>query len=532
VLEELAARNLGLIESASFSLSDGLTVVTGETGTGKTLMLGALRLLRGESAGKGLIGPHAPDLDVSARFVDETTESVARRTVSPSRSKAYLDGAISTASALTEEIGPRIAIVGQHDQQTITSTHGVRTLIDRLLDAKGRRARAEYDEAWTSYIAVTNEAAALGGDQRALERELEMLRFQVSEIDEAGFQQGDESDLRATAVRLRSAESLMEHVDAADSALGEDGASTHLSHALGAIRSAVSIDDSLADLDGRVDALLIDLGEVLSDLNRYGSTLSSDSGQLGATESRLAELGSLKRKYGDTVDDILLFRKDASERADDLERLLTAATDIDERLTVASDVLGAKGASLEGARRRAGSELTSAAVEHLRDLGFSSPVVSASVVSSEATRHGADTVSLLFASDVTLTPSPVSTVASGGELSRLVLALTLAARGAAVDVVAFDEIDAGIGGSTALAMGRKLASLADTRQVICVTHLPQVAAYGSTHLVVGRAGTVATVEEVTGDERVAEISRMLAGLTESDLGQQHAAELLELATGD
>jgi DNA repair protein RecN (Recombination protein N) len=178
---------------------------------------------------------------------------------------------------------------------------------------------------------------------------------------------------------------------------------------------------------------------------------------------------------------------------------------------------------------RASDVLVTVATGHLADLGFSSPVVDVSVVPVQPGKNGADNTTLLFASDSSLKTAPASSVASGGELSRLVLAVTLAAGGADAEVVAFDEIDAGIGGTTALAMGKKLAALADTRQVICVTHLPQVAAFGTSHLVVSRTGITASVASVEGEERVTEISRMLAGLSDSDLAQQHAAELLDIA---
>jgi DNA repair protein RecN (Recombination protein N) len=356
-----------------------------------------------------------------------------------------------------------------------------------------------------------------------------MLRFQVAEIDDASFAPGDEEDLRTVVVRLRSSETLALHVDTAMHALGEDGASTQLSNALAAIRSAAALDESVRELDDRIDELVIVLGELLSDVGRYGGLLASDPELLGATESRLSELGALKRKYGDTIDDILTFRKDAAERSADLHRLLTAAEDIEERMFAAESDLATSGAALTEARARAAAMLASAATVHLKDLGFSDPIVDVSVVAAQPARHGSDTSTLLFASDSKLRPVAASSVASGGELSRLVLALTLAAGGADAEVVAFDEIDAGIGGSTALAMGKKLASLAENRQVVCVTHLPQVAAFGAAHLIIERNGTVATVSAVDGDDRVTEISRMLAGLSSSDLGQQHAAELLDLA---
>ena len=530
MLEELVVANLGLIRSASVEFSPGLTVVTGETGTGKTLMLGALRLLMGASAPKGLIGPHGTDIDVSALLIDGDEETTLRRTVNAKRSKAYLDGAIATAGALSDATTGRIAIVGQHDQHTITSSAGVRALVDRKLGPKGTKAREDYLDAWRAYEARRDEAKTLGGDLRALEREAEMLEFQIAEIEDASFVVGEEVDLRGRVARLRSAESLAVEASDALTALGDDGASLYLDAATRSIRRANDVDPTISDIADRLDATVAGLSEIVSDLVRYSTNLTSEPEELDRAEERLALLGTLKRKYGDSIDDILTFHKDASARLTHLRLLLESAADIEERIARAEATVRSAGSALSQQRTKAAGAISDTATEHLKDLGFGDPVVVIEVVGADPTAHGADTISLLFASDRSLDPAPVSAVASGGELSRLVLALTLSAGGAEADVVAFDEIDAGIGGATALAMGMKLATLAVDRQVICVTHLPQVAAHGSTHLVVRREGTTASVAAVAGDERVSEIARMLAGLGESDTAQQHAVELLERAS--
>jgi DNA repair protein RecN (Recombination protein N) len=238
----------------------------------------------------------------------------------------------------------------------------------------------------------------------------------------------------------------------------------------------------------------------------------------------------LKRKYGDSLEAVLGFRKDAEAREQELAMLLASADDISERLDAANDSLRTAGDTLRATRQLAAERVGEQALVHLRDLGFTAPIVEISVAASTATRAGSDSVTVVFASDESLAPGPVSSIASGGELSRLVLALTLAAGGVETDVVAFDEIDAGVGGETALAMGQKLSSLAATRQVLCVTHLPQVAAFADKHYVVTREGTTATVVAVIDAERTEELSRMLAGLSSSDKGQQHAEELLALAS--
>jgi DNA repair protein RecN (Recombination protein N) len=529
MLEELAATNLGLIESVSLELTPGLTVVTGETGTGKTLMLGALRLLKGENAPKGLIGPHGDALDVSAVMTISGAETVLRRSVSSGKSRAYINGSIATAGTMSEFVGSHIAIVGQHDQHTITSAAGIRALVDLKLDKGGRDDLEAYRTHWAAYVIVRAEAESLGGDIRALEREAEMLDFQVSEIDASGFADGDEEALRSTVAQLRSADELASEIDKALVDLGDEGAQARIESAVRAITRANAIDSSLGGASQHAVEINDRIGELLTDLVRYVSDLKPDTRALAATEERLALLGALKRKYGDTIDDILTFRKNASERSAELAALLSASVDIEQRLGTAHASVVTAGAVLSQAREVASGRICDEALDHLRDLGFNDPAMEVAIQTTEPSPSGTDTVTLMFASDASLQVAPVAAVASGGELSRLVLALTLAAGGAESAVVAFDEIDAGIGGTTALAMGRKLAALAGDRQVICVTHLPQVAAFGVSHLVVSREGTVTTVATITGDDRVVEIARMLAGLGDSDAGQRHASELLTMA---
>jgi DNA repair protein RecN (Recombination protein N) len=528
MLEEIVVSNLGLIPEASLEPGPGLTVITGETGAGKTVMLGALRLLVGEQATKGLIGPHGEQADVSARFVGKE-EQVARRVITPNRSRAYLDGAIATASVLRDVIGPQISIVGQHDQHTITSANGVRRLLNNVLNGSEREQRKQYEEAWSTYESVRTEAELLGSDHRFLARELETLRFQVSEIAEAGFKPGDEPELRDQANRLRNSEVLATAVDTALTSLGEEGAGALIAEAARALRGAADLDGSLAGLATQVSDTLTMVSDISAEIARYAADLEVDPAELQQIEERVALLSSLKRKYGDSLEAILAFQESAAVREAELTELLESADDIAGRLNEASEVLSNAGAALRTARQKAAARLATAATSHLKELGFASPVIDITLVDAAPTRFGSDTATVMFASDAALTPGPVASIASGGELSRLVLALTLASGGADSDIVAFDEIDTGIGGATALAMGRKLASLADGRQVICVTHLPQVAAFADRHYVVARTGTTTSISECKDDARAEELSRMLAGLTSSEKGKEHAEELLALA---
>lgn len=528
MLEEIVVTNLGLIPNASITPAEGLTVITGETGAGKTVMLGALRLLIGESASRGLIGPHGDEAEVSARFVGET-EIVVRRVVTSTRSKAYLSGAISTAAALRQEIGPRVSIVGQNDQHMITSSRGVRRLVDQLLTEGERPRVAEYESAWSALETVQREADLLGSDHRALERELETVRFQMEEIDAAGFAPGDDEELRGRVVRLRNAESLAAAIHTALHELTDDGAGGHIATALRALEDAMSIDPSLSDITRQVTESSTALSALAGEIARYASDLEMDPGRLDETEQRIALLGSLKRKYGDSLEDIETFRKNAGVREQEISTLLTSAGAIAERLEEATSDLNQRGDALREARINAANRLADAAHSHLTELGFATPVVAISVTRVRAGPKGADSATVLFASDESLQPAPVAAIASGGELSRLVLALTLASGSADVDLVAFDEIDSGIGGATALAMGKKLASLSNDRQVIGVTHLPQVAAFADRHFVVRRSGATTTIVEVRDGQRIEELARMLAGLSASEKGREHATELLAIA---
>ena len=527
MLDELTAKNLGLIDRADIEVAPGFTVITGETGAGKTLMLGALRLVRGDKAGKGVIGPSGPRTEVAARFVDDGSELVLRRSVDANRSRAYVDDVASTNAGLAEAAAHRVAIVGQHDQLTITSTGGVRSIVDEALDERGREAKRQYRAAWDDLTAIRSEMTQIGNDLRGLEREHDALAYQIEEIDGAELEPGEERSLAASLGRLRNADELARGVDGTLDDLGDEGAGAFLERAQTSLHRAGAIDPELADIADELDAAVDRLRQVTGSLAVWATTIEVDPGLLDDLEQRTALINDLKRKYGDTVEDILVFRKDAGERAEALAQLLESAADIESRHEAARGTVIEAGAAVRTARAQTARDVADRTETHLRALGFSDPVVTIDVDEAEPSRHGCDRTVLRFASTSSLEPGPVSSIASGGELSRLVLALSLASGAMDAEIVAFDEIDAGVGGTTALAMGSKLAELAEDRQVICVTHLPQVAAHADHHLVVKRTGDRAWIETLDEDGRIEEVTRMLAGLSGSDKGREHARELLE-----
>ena len=525
MLEELAVTNLGVLKSGRIEPGPGLVVITGETGTGKTLLAGALGLLIGGPSRSGLIGPYGTDAHVEGRFRIDDTELVVSRRLLDGRSRAYRNGEMVPLRALADEGGNVVEMIAQHDHLTIGTESSIIALVDRLLDKKGLTAREVYVRAWEALVEV--RARSLDGDIRSIERARDLAVHESSEIADAGFAVGDDEQLHRDLSRRRNAVELTEHLSTAHAGLTK--AQDDLAIAVDELRKAGRFDESIADLAERTQGEGAEVLDVAATVRSALDGVDHDPVYLAAQEDRLARLADLRRKYGDTLDEVLAYGVAAQARAAEFNEKLTAAASFSDDLAQAEATASETGEQLQAARRVAAKKLCVTAIAHLEELGFSSPHLSVAFEPSAYRSVGASHLSLWFASDDRLAPGPVNKVASGGELSRLVLALRLAGGVGAAPVVVFDEIDAGVGGRTALALGRKLAGLAEQRQVFVVTHLPQVAAFADTHYVVDRDEEGATVREVNGDERIDEIARMLAGLDDSQQGRGHAAELVAAA---
>ena len=532
MLDELLVENLGIITRAHIEPGAGLVAVTGETGAGKTLLLGALRLLRGDPARSDRIGPDGAEARVEGRFLlDGDTEVAVGRRVGSGRSRAYLDGSMVPARALGERLADLVSIVAQHEHVTLGKEPALRAMLDARLDPDGTEALAAYGAGWDRLQEIAAAQHALGGDRRALEREADLAAHQAREIEAAGPRPGEDEELRARLERMRHAEEIAAALGDAHGALGDErGVGDLLGEVVECLRRAAEFDPDLQAVEQRAGALAADAADLAADLRTRSEGVEHDPAALEEVQQRLSVLGDLRRKYGETLDEVIEFGATAAARAEEIAVLLERAETLARDADSARSQVSAIGERLAEARRRAAKELSGAAAGHLRELGFRDPVVELTVTGGPPAASGTDKVTLLFASDRELEPGAVSRVASGGELSRLVLAVRLAGGVGEAPVVAFDEIDAGIGGATALAMGEKLAALAAGRQVLVVTHLPQVAAFADTHLVVDRDGARAGVRRVDGEARLAELTRMLGGLPASERGREHAEELLALAT--
>ncbi len=528
MIDELVVRNLGVIRDARLEFGPGFTVVTGETGAGKTLLLGALRMLLGADARPDLVGPFGDEATVEGRLMVAGAElGAGRRLKKEGRSRAYLNGSIASAGALDEATAGAVEIIGQHDQLSITRSNEVRRLVDRNLDADGRAVREAYGAAWKERAVLLADREALGGDRPALERERVSATYDAETIRSAGLVPGEDDVLDDLLGRLRNAEQI--RAVAADTTEVTETARESVGTAVGLLRKLRAMDAQAQALLEVVDGVESQLGEVAQGLVRLLEGLDLEPVQLAESEDRRAVIADLMRRYGPTLDEVVAFGERQAARSTELASLLDRADHIDEELTKADRRLAAAGRALLEARARAGSRLAAEAIGHLVELGFVRPVLEVRVTQAESALGGADLATVMFASDDRLEPGPVSKVASGGELSRLVLALRLAGGAGDAGSVVFDEIDTGVGGQTAIAVGAKLATLATSRQVLCVTHLPQVAAHADAHWVVDRDGDEAVVRRVEGPERIEELTRMLAGIPESERGREAAQELLARA---
>jgi len=529
MLEELHVENLGIIASSRMEPGPGLVAVTGETGAGKTLLLGALHLLRGDAARSDRVGPKGDEALVEGRFVIGDDEIVVSRRVGAGKSRAYVDGAMVPAKALADRLDAMVEIVEQHEHLSLGRETSLRRLLDGLIDS-GDGIASRYTAAWERLVELRAARDRLGGDARALARELDLARHEAREIAAAHLQPGEDADLKATLGRVRHAAELIEALGSAATTMeDEGGAGDLLRSVLERLRSARDLDPSLDPLVTRLETAIVEVDEIAADLRSGAEEIDHDPGALTAMEERLSAISDLKRKYGATADDVIAYGEEAAARAATLEALADRAETIAMDIAAAEREATEAGAALAEARRSAGERLSGGAISLLGELGFRDPVLVIDVDTAPPGPQGADHVTLSFASTSGLTPGPVSRVASGGELSRLVLAVRVAAGVADADVVAFDEIDAGVGGSTALAMGEMLARLSVGRQVLVVTHLPQIAAFADTHFVVDRTGDQAEVRLVDGEERLVELSRMLSGIEGSEQGKGTASELLALA---
>ncbi|MFI2373255.1 DNA repair protein RecN [Streptomyces sp. NPDC018833] len=575
VLEEMRIRSLGVIDDAVVELSPGFTAVTGETGAGKTMVVTSLGLLLGGRADPALVRIGAKSAVVEGRIrvsaaapaalraeeagaeLDEGTLLISRTVSAEGRSRAHLGGRSVPVGMLSELADELVAVHGQTDQQGLLRPARQREALDRYAGDAVTGPHAKYAAAYRRLRAVAAELDELTTRARERAQEADLLRFGLDEIAAVEPRPGEDAELAAEAERLGHAEALASAASVAHAALAgnpEDpeavDATTLVAGAGRALDAVRAHDPALAALADRMGEISILLGDVAGELAGYADNLDADPLRLAAVEERRAALTQLTRKYGADIAAVLAWAEQGATRLTDLDgdddRIGELITERDALRGELSEFAQA----LTDARTEAAARFAEAVTEELASLAMPHARVSFAVRQTDDPDgvevggrpvaygpHGADEVELLLAPHPGAPPRPIAKGASGGELSRVMLAVEVVFAGTdPVPTYLFDEVDAGVGGKAAVEIGRRLAKLAKSAQVVVVTHLPQVAAFADRQLLVEKTDdgsvTRSGVTVLEGEDRVRELSRMLAGQEDSETARAHAEELLATARAD
>jgi DNA repair protein RecN (Recombination protein N) len=551
VLTELSVENVALIEEATLELSLGLNVITGETGAGKTLLATALQMLLGgrarsetvrsgarkatvegtfvlpEETGSRLLADALGDL---AEEVEEEEGLVLRRTLTvEGRSRCYVGGVSVPVRALAS-LGERlVSYHSQREQTRLTEPAEQLAILDDFLDAEASEAKHEHGLSWR---AVQSDRVALQEIKTTSEarlREVEFLRYQISELESAGYDSQELADLSRERDRLRNVTDLMQATAAATAALSSEdgtGAVDAVGRAASELKTASGYDDSLVGLLERLGGLSAELDDVLYELRSYVDEIEADPNRLEAVEDRLAAMRALERKYGDVEG----YLHQSRHRLSRLENLDEETAGLEKRLAEGERHLEVTAAALRSGREVAAERLSEKVQENLEDLNLGKTTYRAELVPTEPSPSGTERVEFMIQPNPGEPELPVRRYASGGELSRIMLAIRLAQERVEPGATyIFDEVDAGIGGETATAVGAKLRELGDNNQVLTITHLPQIASEATTHVVVEKeetgGRTITRIERIEGEERRRELARMLSGRVD-EASLAHASELL------
>ena len=519
MLTELHIENLGVIDTLDLQLSEGLVALTGETGAGKTMIVEAINLLVGGRADAGMVRPGATEARVEGRFVFGEEEVILCRTIPlDGRSRAYVNGRLATVGQLAEHGLDLVDMHGQHAHQSLLGAKAQRDALDSY-------AKVDLEPLRSARAAVTEIDAALatlGGDDRMRAREIDLLRFQVNEIIEAALQGADEDELLSREEDvLADAVNYREALWKAVASLAEESGATDN---LGTAISALSHKEPFAGFVTRLKALQSELEDVSADIRDEAESIEENPARLDAVRQRRQLLVDLRRKYGDSLVEVITFGEQSAVRLAELESFEARAATLDQERAVAVRKLEAAQSVVGKARRVGAGPLAQQVQKHLRTLAMAHAVIDVSVGQDPG-----DEVVFLLAANPGSPVMPLTKVASGGELARTMLALRLVLS-SGPNTLVFDEVDAGIGGEAAVAVAQALAQLGKRHQVLVVTHLPQVAAAGHAHIQVSksvRSGkTFAQAATLSQEERIAEIARMLSGGVAEATALEHARELL------
>ncbi len=548
VLTLLRIKNLALVEELEWQIAPGFVAITGETGAGKSIIIGALQLLLGERADKSLIRTGADLCIVEAVFSGSDLQNlnpqlaeagiepceedlILKRTLSSTgTNRQFINGSPTTLSVLKFLGDDLVDLHGPHDHQSLLSPDTQLRLLDSF--ARTEQQLEQYQKCYRQLQTLLAEHAALNTAETAREQELDLLSHQVTEIESAKLVVGEEEEIEKRYKLASNSKKLIELAGAVANKLSESDGSvlSQLAETQRLLRELEKVDSSIAQFSSAHAGAVVELSEIARTLSAYAEKLDLDPEQLTALEQRVSLFETLKRKYGGSITDVIAFGERAAERMRKIEWRDAELERLAEQIETVRTQMNRAGETLSKARRKIAPKLSENICRNLRDLGFRQSEFEAKLTPLEEPRLiGFDSIELLFSPNPGEPLKPLRAIASSGEISRLMLAIKSAL--AAHDVIpllVFDEIDTNVGGEIANAVGAKMQALASEHQVICITHLPQVAATASSHFVVTKdvehGRTFSNLHEVTGKARQEEIARMLGGKNDSAL--KLAASLL------
>ena len=542
MLDELHVSGLGVFEEASLEFAPGLNVLTGETGAGKTVLAHALGLVLGARGAADLVRPGRDGLSVEARFavsrppppeLSEWTEDgelvLERRVRADGRGTARAGGHLTQVSSLAGIGRSLVEIHGQRQTERLLETVAQTGFLDRYAGLAHLGTLAAYEEAYARLVAARSRLEALDRQERERERERDLLGYQIREIETAALKPGEAGELEAEEARLASAERILELAAAAGADLSEEGTAADLLwRASASLRSIAELDASAGPLAARAESLAAEADDLAGEVRAYHEATALDPARLEVVRERLQAIASLGRKYGEGVDGILAYLSDATARLAAIEGAESERAALRDEVESTGREAGELAAAVTAARTKAAPKLAAALTDELRELGMNGASVGVDLVAGrEPGPGGAESAAFRFSGGQGQAPRPLAKVASGGELSRTMLACrSVLADLDDVPTLVFDEVDAGVGGRAATAVARRLASLAEARQVVVVTHLAQIAAHADRHFVVTKQRGKATVRALADEERPAELARMLSGEV-TDLSLAHAQDLID-----
>ena len=555
MLVELRLKNFAIIDDISINFGDGLNIITGETGTGKSLIVDAINIILGDRFTTDHVKSAGERTSVEALFEvpgdsgigeklerfgigDSEGELLVKRVFNPGgKNRIYINSSIATLGTLSEVTDGLVNMFGQHEHQSLLKKNNYLSYIDAF--SKLEHEVSEYKAAYTELVRAESELETLREKERVGAEKEDYLRFQAEEIKKVSPTPNEDSELEGERVRLENSERFSSSLTSATGLVyeGESSAIGFLKQALSHLEKVSDLDSSLGELRDRIAAVLIETEDVFYGLSEFAGRIEHNPERLEEVLSRLEEIGRLKRKHGDSIEEIIKKQQQIESELEGLENSAEMMGEIERRRDLLKEEVSAAASSISAARKAGAKQLQDLFCEQAESVGLKNARFEVEFTEKKLSADGRDSVQYLFSANPGQAPRPVNKVASGGELSRIMLLLkSFVSTGDAGSIFIFDEVDAGIGGVVAESIGKKIRNLSDQSQVVCITHLPQVAKFANTHLLVakefGEGETDVSVNTLSEEERVVEIGRMLAGKSVSEKTFEVARELIKGAGHD